>query len=240
VKPHLVLARSTAPAQPLHGRARRAEGVERSVGAADRLHPAIAAAAVVARDDDGDGSATISRRLVAYVVAADSAAGTPSTSELRAFLRDGLPEYLVPAVFVELAALPLMRNGKLDRAALPAPEGIRPELAVDYVAARTPTEEVLAEVWARVLGLERVGVTDNFFELGGHSLLATQVVSRLREAFGVELPLSDLFDHPTIDELATLVEARVWEEIEQMSDDEVLRTLEMQFGETGPDEEGRP
>ncbi|MEV6868890.1 amino acid adenylation domain-containing protein, partial [Streptosporangium subroseum] len=126
-----------------------------------RAHPAIETAVVVAREDGGD------RRLVAYLVPADLESGMPSTSELRAFLLRSLPEYLVPAVFVELAAVPLTSNGKLDRAALPAPESVRPELGVEFAAPRTPAEEILAGVWAEVLGLERVGVGDNFFELGG-------------------------------------------------------------------------
>ncbi|MEV6869127.1 condensation domain-containing protein, partial [Streptosporangium subroseum] len=171
------------------------------VEAALRAHPGIAAAAVVARDDGDD------RRLVAYLVPSDPAAGIPLTGRLREFLRVDLPDYLVPAVFVELAALPLTRHGKLDRAALPAAEGIRPESEGGYLAPRTATEEVLAGIWAQVLGLERVGVGDNFFDLGGHSLLATQVISRLRAAFDVEVPLAALFDHSNITELAEVVDA---------------------------------
>ncbi len=148
-----------------------------------RRHPGVAGA-VVAR---GRG-----RRLVAYVVPADPAAGAPA--DLRDVLGGSLPEYLVPAVFVELAALPLTANGKVDRAALPSPDGLRPESAGGFAAPRTPTEEVLAGIWGEVLGLDRVGAHDDFFELGGHSLLATQVMSRIRLAFGVEIPLAVLFD----------------------------------------------
>jgi len=103
--------------------------------------------------------------------------------------------------------LPLTENGKVDRKALPAPDGSRPELEKQYVAPRTAVEEVLAGIWSEVLGVERVGVADNFFELGGHSLLATQVISRVREAFRVELPLSELFERATVRELAIAVEA---------------------------------
>ncbi|MEV6868896.1 amino acid adenylation domain-containing protein, partial [Streptosporangium subroseum] len=173
------------------------------VEAALRAHPTVAHAVVVARDDDGY------RRLVAYLVPADMIAGMPPAAELRGFLRAGLPDYLVPAVFVELAAVPLTPNGKVDRAALPAPEGGRPEPGGEPVSARTATEEVLAGIWAQVLGLSQVGVTDGFFDLGGHSLLATQVISRLRAAFDVEVPLAALFDHPTVAGLARMVDEAV-------------------------------
>jgi acyl carrier protein len=130
--------------------------------------------------------------------------GEVEAEELRAHLRGRLPEYMVPAAFVALDALPLTPNGKLDRRALPAPEYAAAEER--YVAPRTPVEEVLAGIWAEVLRLERVGVEDSFFELGGHSLLATRVVSRVRELFGVELPLRALFEGPTVAELAGRVE----------------------------------
>ncbi|HYX26174.1 MAG TPA: phosphopantetheine-binding protein, partial [Thermoanaerobaculia bacterium] len=118
-------------------------------------------------------------------------------------LRQSLPEHMVPGAWVELAALPLTPNGKVDRKALPAPA----MEARSAVAPRTPTEEVLAGIWARVLGLERVGAEDSFFHLGGHSLLATQVVSRVREVFGVELPLRQVFETPTLSGLAQAIDA---------------------------------
>jgi amino acid adenylation domain-containing protein len=164
------------------------------IEAALRQAPGVADCAVVAREDvPGD------RRLVAYVV------GEAETAALRAHLQGSLPEYMVPAVFVHMDALPLTANGKLDRKTLPAPEYAA---GADHrVAPRTPAEEVLAGIWAEVLRLEQVGVTESFFELGGHSLLATRVVSRIREVFGVEVPLRALFERPTVAELAVRVEA---------------------------------
>src|SRR5207302_11311007 len=105
---------------------------------------------------------------------------------------------MVPVAFVEIPRLPLSPNGKVDRKQLPAPDYTRPELAGEYLGARTPTEEVIAGIWAEVLKLDQVGVHDDFFALGGHSLLATQVVSRVRQAFQVELPLRALFEAPTV------------------------------------------
>jgi hypothetical protein len=116
-----------------------------------------------------------------------------------------LPEYLVPAVFVELAGLPLSVNGKVDRAALPAPDGVRPDPG-GFVAPQTPTEQRLAGIWADVLGLDQIGASDSFFELGGHPLLATRVVSRTRAAFGTALALAALFDHPTVRGLARVID----------------------------------
>ncbi|HLL48830.1 MAG TPA: condensation domain-containing protein, partial [Longimicrobiaceae bacterium] len=124
--------------------------------------------------------------------------------ELRVWLRERLPEYLVPGALVVLDALPLTPNGKVDRRALPAPEAAGPD--EEYRAPRTPVEEVLAGIWTEVLRVERVGTRGNFFELGGHSLLATQVASRARHAFGVEVPLHTLFEAPTLAELALRIE----------------------------------
>ncbi|HEY0022712.1 MAG TPA: non-ribosomal peptide synthase/polyketide synthase [Longimicrobium sp.] len=157
-----------------------------------RAHEDVTDCVVVAREDAGD------QRLVAYVT------GGVEAEELREHLRRSLPEYMVPAAFVVLDALPLTPNGKLDRKALPAPDYAAQ--ADQYLAPRTPAEEVLAGIWAEVLRLEQVGVTESFFELGGHSLLATRVVSAVREAFGVELPLRALFEGPTVAELAGRVE----------------------------------
>jgi acyl carrier protein len=105
---------------------------------------------------------------------------------------------MVPSAFVSLDLLPLSPNGKLDRKALPAPDQSRPELQETYTAPRTSTEEKLTHIWTEVLKLDQVGIRDNFFDLGGHSLMATQLISRIRDAFKVDLPLRALFENPTI------------------------------------------
>jgi amino acid adenylation domain-containing protein len=162
-------------------------------------HPMVRRAVVLAREDvPGD------KRLAAYVVARQGTVAV-AASELRAFLQERLPDYMIPAAFVLLDALPLNSNGKVNRDALPAPDQVRD--AREYIAPRTPVEELLVSVWQQLLGVERVGVNDNFFELGGHSLLATQVVSQLRKAFQIELPLRTLFERPDLAQLAESIEA---------------------------------
>jgi amino acid adenylation domain-containing protein len=171
-------------------------------------HPAVREAVVLVQEaatEAASDSFGMEKRLVAYVLAAQEA--TPTTSDLRNFLKQKLPEYMVPAVFVLLDALPLMSNGKLDRRALRVPDRSRHELDGAFVAPRGPTEELLVELWAGLLGIDVVGVHDNFFDLGGHSLLATQLVSRVREAFQVEIPLRRLFEVPTVAGLAETIEA---------------------------------
>jgi amino acid adenylation domain-containing protein len=162
-------------------------------------HSGVREAVVVAREDvPGD------KRLVAYLVAASQ---NCSVSELRDFLKAKLPEHMIPSAFMFLEALPLMSNGKVDRKTLPVPDQIRPELEESFVAPRTAVEEILAEIWAELLKVERVGVHDNFFDLGGHSLLAAQLISRVRDAFHVEVPLRSLFEAPTAAGLAEGIEA---------------------------------
>jgi acyl carrier protein len=125
-----------------------------------------------------------------------------SASALRKILRERIPEFMVPSVFVFLDAMPLTPSKKIDRRALPAPDETRPDLAQHYVPPRNEAEEKLATIAAGLLKIERIGIEDNFFELGGHSLLATQFVSRIRDAFQVEIPLRMLFEKPTIADLA--------------------------------------
>ena len=122
-------------------------------------------------------------------------------------MRNSLPEPMIPSAFVVLEAFPLTPNGKVDRDALPAPEGVLAPRDAVGAPPRGPVEETVASIWAAVLGLDRVGVHDSFFDIGGHSLLATQVISRLREAFGVEIPLRALFEAPTVAGLAERIEA---------------------------------
>ncbi len=180
-------------------------------------HATVQQAAVRIWEVDGD------KQLVAYVVAA--AGQTVSSSALRRDLQQEVPAYLVPAAVIELPALPLTANGKVDRAALPPPTPERPALDQAYVAPRTPLEETLAQLWGDVLRLERVGVADPFFDLGGHSLLATQLVSRLRDTFGVELSLRTFFEAPTIAQLAERVDELLLDRVRQLSDEEVQEWL---------------
>ena len=168
-------------------------------------HPAVREAAVLAQEDPiGE------KHLVAYVVPReDRGGGSLPAGELRRFLQGRLPGYMVPAAFVVLGALPLTANGKLDRAVLStlAPSaGAGLELDAAFVAPRTTAETVLAAIWAELLGVGRVGVHDDFFALGGHSLLATQVVSRIRDRVGAEVPLRLFFERPTVAGLAGVIE----------------------------------
>ncbi len=184
--------------------------------------------AIVGEDTPGH------KTLMAYVVPHQK---PPIPSELRDFLKTKLPDYMIPAIFMPLETLPMTPNGKVDRRALPAPYASQREHEAGFVPPRTPTEEVIAAIWAEVLGIEKIGIHDHFFALGGHSLLATQVLSRLQEAFSLQLPLRRVFDRPTIAALAELVMAQQLEqaesdaleqilgEIETLSDDDVQQQL---------------
>jgi amino acid adenylation domain-containing protein/non-ribosomal peptide synthase protein (TIGR01720 family) len=157
-------------------------------------HQAVDETVVLARADLNE-----EKRLIAYVVA--TAGNSPAVSELREFLKIALPEYMVPAVFVFLDSMPRTPNGKVDRTALPEPGPDRPDLEGSFVAPSTGNENLLARIWADVLGLEQVGVNDNFFELGGDSILSIQIVWRARRA-GLELTPRHMFEHQTVAELA--------------------------------------
>ncbi|WUC83951.1 non-ribosomal peptide synthetase [Streptomyces sp. NBC_00536] len=180
-------------------------------------HPAVGDAAVVARND-GEPAGSGRTVLVAHVVPA-AGAPAPGADELRAHLAASLPEHMLPAAFTSLTALPLTANGKVDRAALPAPEAQR-RLATGtaYEAPATVTEEVLAETWAELLGVERVGVHDNFFALGGDSLLALRTASRINAVFATDLSPRSLFDRPTVAETAHAVEEIILAELEAAAD----------------------
>ena len=178
-------------------------------------HNAVKTAVVIAQEDE-----TNQKRLVAYIIPQKEIISAPkeknslNVTELRQFLKAKLPEYMIPSAFVILESLPLTPNGKIDHRALPAPEFQSQE---QYIAPRNPIEEILSSIWAKVLKVAQVGIHDNFFELGGHSLLATQLISRIREAFQVEMPLRELFVAPTIAELS--------QEIKRLSEGEQLTEL---------------
>jgi acyl carrier protein len=175
-------------------------------------------------------TAADARQLIAYVV--PDGARAPGGHELRQFLAGCLPDYMVPAAFVALPRFPLTPNGKIDVRALPAPEA--PERDTALAPPRDAVEEVLVDIWARVLGVEHVGVDDNFFQLGGHSLLATQVVSRIRKVFRSDLPLSALFEKPTIAELSTAIRANARDpaDIERVAN-AIVRVKNMSTAEIG-------
>jgi amino acid adenylation domain-containing protein len=182
------------------------------IGALSR-HPAIRENVVVTALD-GKGE----KRLVAYIVA--SSLPAPTSGDLRSFMGEKLPDYMIPTAFISLDELPIGPNGKVDRNALPAPDDTNIMRDGDFLEPRTPVEQRIASIVGPLLGLERVGVSDNFFLLGGNSLLGTQVIARVRGAFGVELSLLSLFDNPTIAGIATEVEQLIIAKVDAMSEDE--------------------
>jgi len=195
------------------------------VEAAIRRHPQVRDALALVREMAGD------RRLILYLIPEGE---SPPASELRSFLAGQLPEYMLPAAFVPLDAWPLTPGGKIDRRALPVPALAGDE---EYVAPRTATEQEIADLCASLLGIERIGVTESFFALGGHSLLATQLLARIQARWGVEVPLRTLFEQPTIEALAAVVDqmagtdqearriAALLDRVEGLSDEEVLHML---------------
>jgi amino acid adenylation domain-containing protein len=180
-----------------------------------KLHPGIASSTVVARSFKGE------KRLVGYVVPIDQGI---TVDELREFLAQALPDYMIPAAFVRLD-LPLTSSGKVDKNALPAPAAENALASMRYRAPETAAEGRLAKIVAEVLDIERVGLDDNFFMMGGHSLLGTQVVLRAREAFGVELTLRHLFQAQTIGNLAVSIERLIIEKLGQLSEEEARRQV---------------
>jgi aspartate racemase len=181
-------------------------------------HPKVLQAVVIAREDEPG-----EKRLVAYVVPKQEQAVT--SQELRGLLKEKLPDYMVPSTFVILDTLPLTLTGKIDRRALPAPDKTPRSIDVNFVAPRTPTEEVLTAIWTEVLGVQS-GIYDNFFEVGGHSLLATQVISRIRDVFSVELSLHSLFETPTVAGLAVAIAQSQAQKVEPENIDHLLAELE--------------
>jgi amino acid adenylation domain-containing protein len=162
-------------------------------------HPAILETVVLARETENGN-----KYLVAYIVPVDEQ--VPDIEELRAWLSDKLPEYMIPGVFMPLHAMPLNAHGKLDRRALPVPETARIETSSNFVQARTPLEETIAVTWSQLLEIEQVGIYDNFFASGGDSLLAMQIISRLRTILQVEVPVHCFLEAPTVAQLAELLE----------------------------------
>ena len=186
-------------------------------------HDGIASAAAIVREDvPGD------KRLVGYLV--PRAGEHADTEALRSALRAKLPPFMVPSAFVVLETMPTTPNGKIDRRALPAPDGARPELERTYIAPETPMEEALAEVWASVLTLEEIGVEDNFFDLGGHSLLAVKMLARVRDELGIDLPLRVVFEASTVRGLAEAATEHLLVE----SDDDELASLIAEVEAAGP------
>jgi acyl carrier protein len=198
-------------------------------------HPQVRESAATVREDKpGD------QRLVAYVVArsellyqtkietdgSELPPDTLTTSALQNYLRERLPDYMVPSTFVRLEKLPTLANGKIDRKALPAPDNTRRDRADTYVAPRNQIEERLAEFWSEILGVERIGIIDNFFDLGGHSLLATQAISRIRETFQVDLSLRSFFAAPTIAALSVSIAENVAAQVSDTELEAVMAELE--------------
>ena len=174
-----------------------------------RAHPGVDQCIVVARADQaGD------KRLVAYLVPLGQH-GTLGAEQWREFLKEKLPDYMVPAAFVILEKLPLTPNGKIDRMALPSLASSRGRLAAGYVAPSTPTEEALAQIWCRVLGLQQIGVHDDFFGLGGHSLLAMRLIAEVQNLIGREFSVASFFADPTIEKMARVLQEAKHVEIEE-------------------------
>jgi len=176
--------------------------------------------AVVVDGEDSIGE----KRLIAYLVCDTQPA--PSASSLRSALFQNLPDYMIPATFVMLDALPLNPYGKVDRKALPQPDNSRPELENPFIPARTPIEQTLTEIWSEVLNLNSVGIHDKFLDLGGNSLLGIRIISRVIRTFQVNLSLKSLFATPTIAKMAVLITENLAEKVERETLDQILTELD--------------
>ncbi|MBD3184085.1 AMP-binding protein, partial [Candidatus Poribacteria bacterium] len=195
-------------------------------------HEDIQEAVVAARQDQyGD------QYLVAFIVIKEGKK-SPTITEMREFLEQTLPDYMIPAVFMTLDDIPLTPNGKIDWQALPETKLDRPELNTPFKPPGTPIEAKLTDIWSLVLGISEVGIQDDFFDLGGHSLLATQVVSRVEQNFGIKIKLDTIFQSPTIEEIALIIDQKkiekpgkenldkLLDDIESMSDEDIKRKLQ--------------
>ncbi|MBF1989864.1 non-ribosomal peptide synthetase [Fischerella thermalis] len=179
------------------------------------LHPTVKDAVVMVREDvAGD------QRLVSYLVLQPES--SLAVDNLRSFLQEKLPDYMIPSAFVPLQTFPLTANGKVDRKALPTPDKISADVEQSFVAPRNSLEEQVADIWSQLLRIEKVGIHNNFFALGGHSLLVTQLISRIRDALGVELLIQDVFANPTVAELSVIVTQKL---AEQVDDESLARSL---------------
>jgi acyl-coenzyme A synthetase/AMP-(fatty) acid ligase len=196
-------------------------------------HPAVSEAVVLAGNFGTD-----EKRLVGYVTG--DRKKVPGTAEIRSFLKEKLPEYMVPSAFMAIRDFPLTPNGKIDRSALPDPGSTRPKIKATFVPPGTTTEKMLADFFAQLLGIDPVGTHDNFFDLGGHSLLATRVISRVNDALNVQVPLRTFYESPTVASLAlTVLQSkikkengravdRLLDELEKLSDEEAEALLEVE------------
>jgi myxalamid-type nonribosomal peptide synthetase MxaA len=184
-------------------------------------HPKVERAAVVVRAGQ-EGR----QDLLAYVVAQNEY--SVSSEDLRSYLSDKLPTFMSPSAFIMMKSLPLTPNGKVDRKALPEPDKMTADLQGAFVAPRTPPEQVLADSWAEILSVEKVGIHDNFFALGGHSLKATRVINQVWESFHVKLPLKTVFDSPTVAEMAQVIALTLLEEVSVEERARVLQELEQE------------
>lgn len=197
------------------------------VGAALAKHPDIRQSAVIVYEDNGG-----EKVLVAYVLQ-DPKSTLRDLKEFRGFLKQSLPDYMIPAFFMRLDKLPLTANGKLDRKALPVPDMTRPQ---GHMAPRDPTERALAGLWRELLKLDEVGIDEDFFELGGHSLTATRLVSRIRIEFEADIPLRAIFENPTIESLALQIAKKRAESVASGDVEDMLRDLESFPEQPGDDE----
>ncbi len=182
-------------------------------------HSLIREAVVIAREDiPGD------KKLVAYIVSENGS--KLSITDMRNFLMEKLPEYMVPSVFVFLTSFPKTPNGKVDRKALPAPEDERPDINKEFVLPKTISEKQLAQIWSEILGNGKIGLYDNFFELGGHSLSAVQAVVKIHQSFNIDLSLQNFFQAGNLKELAVVDEEKILEQTDKNHIQNVLQEVE--------------
>ena len=146
-------------------------------------------------------------------------------SKLRKYLKQKLPDFMIPSAYIFLESFPLTPNGKIDRRSLPIPAQTRPEIDSAYTSPRSPVEDALTGLWTEILDLEKIGVYDNFFELGGHSLLITQLVSRINQIFSITLSILNIFENPTIADLAIWIEGQILSNIEMLSEEKATELL---------------